>query len=84
MSFDPTYKGWKLQYDELVLGRSFGFDPTYKGWKHDLKNLLQMNQQALILPTRDGNKCHLQDQCLLLTRFDPTYKGWKPCQVLCF
>ena len=31
--FDPTYKGWKLDWSNNTLTVSDSFDPTYKGWK---------------------------------------------------
>ena len=76
--FDPTYKGWKLFILKDVPNKLNSFDPTYKGWKR-LLSLIELNtaQNALILPTRDGNVLSPINQERLEFCFDPTYKGWK-------
>ena len=56
--FDPTYKGWKRERDNHLRLPFRSFDPTYKGWKRSSKNhRCCFCQFALILPTRDGNRC---------------------------
>ena len=40
--------------------------------------LISPGEEALILPTRDGNKVTLFHSFIFPSSFDPTYKGWKP------
>ena len=54
--FDPTYKGWKLEYNDINDYVLKSFDPTYKGWKPKKPPKTKFFICALILPTRDGNK----------------------------